>query len=447
MRGDRCARRAGGLPVTLDRSPLNLGIRQKMLLILLAVLLVAIGSTSWFTLQKQEQDILEATRQRGEDVLRLASHAVALYTVSYDYHSIQLLLDEIVTSPDIIRATVTSPKGNMMAEAGPPASFGEQRPVFRKPVMFDGKPAGELAVELDTEGIVQQVEQSRRELLMRELALVVMVALGEFLALSFFIARPVSIITDSLDRNIDGDGLIRKDIPIFSKDEFGVLAHQFNAMREQLNAANRKLQSRIEAADTRLLETNQALVQQADQLQKMNDQLLELSITDNLTGLYNRRHFEEVTEVELESCRRHGEALSLVLLDIDHFKRVNDTYGHAAGDEALREIARLIRDNVRITDLPCRIGGEEFVVACRTTDREEARMLAEKLRQVIMDTPIELGAATLSITISIGLATVDGDNSSCVLDTHFKHADAALYYSKQHGRNRVTHYADMARET
>lgn len=430
----------------MNRAFFTLGIRQKMLLILLAVLLISITIIGWFTLQKQEQDIFQATRDRGEEMVKLASHAVALYAVSYDYHSIQLLLDEIVTNPDIIRATVTSAKGNVMAEAGPPASFGEERPVFHRQVTFDGKPVGELSVELDTGGIVRRVEESRRALLMRELALIVMVAVGEFIGLSFFIARPVSIITNSLDRNVDEEGWIRKDIPIASKDEFGVLAHQFNTMREQLNTANQQLQSRIEAADTRLLDNNRALIKQSEQLQQMNDQLIELSITDTLTGLHNRRHFEEVVAMEMEACRRHGDSLSLLMLDIDNFKAVNDNYGHAAGDEVLRVIARVIRDNVRITDMPCRLGGEEFVISCRKTDHDEAMVLAEKLRQAIMDTTIETDADTLSVTTSVGVATVDDMAESYALDTHLHYADIALYYSKQHGRNRVTHSADITSE-
>lgn len=416
----------------------HLGIRQKMLAILMTVLLVAIGTSGWFTLQKQEKDLYEAIQLRGEEVVKHASQALALYAVSYDYHSIQILLDEIITSPDIIHTHVTSAKGNIMATAGPIARDGEQRPTFTRKIRFEDRVVGELSVELDPQDIVRRVEENRNDLLFRELVLIILVAIGEFLGLSYFIARPVSVISDSLEESIGDDGRIRKEIPIRSRDEFGRLAGQFNMMREQLNRAHEKLQSRIEAADARLLETNKALRQQSDELRDMNRKLIELSITDALTGLYNRRHFEEVILQELAHSKRQSLPCSLMIIDIDHFKRINDSYGHAVGDEVLRSFAQVIRGSIRQQDIPCRIGGEEFLVACRHTSEQEAMRLAERLRQAAEFSPFQLDDIVIPFTVSIGVTTHEGDATS--LEDVFKHADRALYHSKESGRNRVTHH-------
>jgi len=421
----------------------SFGIRQKMLIILITVLIVSISVIGWFTLQKQEKDIYDATHQRGEEVVKHASHSIALYVVSYDYHSIQILLDEIITSPDIVRASVKSRKGNIMAEAGPPEYYGENRPVFSRDIMFDEKNVGKLTVELDTKDIVRRVEESRSDLMKRELALIIVVAIGEFIGLSFFIARPVSIISSSLEKSVDKNGRIKQEIPIQSKDEFGVLAKQFNIMREQLNTAHAKLHSRIEAADARLIDTNKALLEQSEQLQQMNEQLTLLSITDALTGLSNRRHFEEVVQVELKASERHGDPVSLLILDIDFFKKINDDYGHAAGDIALRNLAKILTENVRSIDIPCRIGGEEFAVACRKTGIKEAKLLAEKLRHAIENQTIDVGTAQISLTTSIGVDTIADPARGYSFDSHFQCADAALYYSKDNGRNKVTHFADL----
>jgi diguanylate cyclase (GGDEF)-like protein len=423
--------------VTGKASVFRLGIRQKMLAILISVLVIAIGTSGWFTLQKQEKEIYDAITLRGEEIVKHAAHAMALYAVSYDYHSIEILLEEIVTSPDIIHADVTSAKGNIMAAAGPTASADEQRPRFVRDIRFDDRVVGKLAVELDPKDIVRQVEEHRNALLLRELALIVLVAIGEFLALSYFIARPVSVITESLEQNVDEDGHIRKEIPIRSQDEFGRLASQFNLMREQLNRAHQRLQSRIEAADAQLLQTNHALRAQSQELKAVNRKLVELSITDPLTGLYNRRHFEQVTRCELVNTAQDGKPCSLMILDIDHFKRINDTYGHSIGDEVLRSLARVIRSNIRQDDVPCRIGGEEFVVACRHTDEHEAMQLAERLRLAAEHADFQLNDVAIPFTVSIGITTKAANSES--LDEIFKEADRALYHSKSAGRNRVTH--------
>jgi diguanylate cyclase (GGDEF)-like protein len=434
-------------PMTRKSSLFCLGVRQKMLAILLTVLVVSISISSWYTLQKQEQDIYDAIRVRGEEVLKYASRAIALYAISYDYHSIQLLLDEVVTSPDIIHAHVTSAKGNIMATAGPRAEFGEDRPTFINAIKFDDKVVGELTVELNPKDIVRRMEESRNVLLLRELALIIFVAIGEFIALSYFIARPVAIISNSLERSVDDDGLIQKDIPIQSRDEFGLLATQFNLMRDQLNAAHGKLQSRIEAADHRLLETNKALTRQSEELQEMNHRLMELSITDDLTGLYNRRHFEESVNKELAYSVRHGTPFSLVILDVDRFKQINDNHGHATGDQVLRKIASLVRQNIRSTDIPCRIGGEEFAVACRGSSHDEAIQLAERLRKASEDTAVDSLDEQIHFTVSGGVATLAASNGDHSLDTIFSHADRALYHSKQEGRNRITHHDDITQVT
>ena len=332
-----------------------------------------------------------------------------------------------------------------MATAGPVADEGEQRPTFIRNIQFDGRPVGELNIQIDPQDIVRRVSESRNSLLLRELILIVLVAIGEFTALSYFIARPVSVISDSLAESIDEKGRIRKKIPIHSNDEFGQLSSQFNMMREQLNLAHKQLHSRIEAADARLIETNQALLQQSEELKQMNRRLMDLSITDDLTGLYNRRHFEEVMSQELAHSRRKKLPCSLMIMDIDFFKKINDTYGHAVGDQVLRSFSQIIRDTIRQNDIPCRIGGEEFVVACRQTSESEAVRLAERLREAAELTPFHLDDLTIPFAVSVGVATSKSDEDT--VDSMFLHADRALYHSKQHGRNRVTHHTALEEKT
>ncbi|GER00632.1 hypothetical protein JCM17845_12550 [Iodidimonas gelatinilytica] len=163
---------------------------------------------------------------------------------------------------------------------------------------------------------------------------------------------------------------------------------------------------------------------------------MQLATTDAVTGLYNRHYMNSHLETLLRHARQASKPLSLAMLDIDHFKPVNDTYGHAAGDEILHEFAKRIARNVRGVDLAARYGGEEFVVVMPDTVEADAKMIAERLRQTISNTPFTLADGTnINITVSLGLACITDD----VITTAdlLERADSALYQAKHDGRNRV----------
>jgi two-component system cell cycle response regulator len=169
---------------------------------------------------------------------------------------------------------------------------------------------------------------------------------------------------------------------------------------------------------------------------------IEAAITDALTGLHNRRYMESHLAKLVEQASLRGKQLAVLLLDIDYFKSINDTYGHDCGDDVLREFAIRVRKSIRGIDLACRIGGEEFVVVMPETDMAVAATVAERLRRKIASEPfpIEQGAQSVNVTISIGIAAQEGaqDTAAQLL----KRADQALYRAKRNGRNRVV--ADAA---
>ncbi|MBX3493900.1 MAG: PleD family two-component system response regulator [Parvibaculum sp.] len=174
-----------------------------------------------------------------------------------------------------------------------------------------------------------------------------------------------------------------------------------------------------------------------DYLRDKFQQGLELAITDGLTGLYNRRYMEGHLSTLVSDGIKTGKPVALLIFDIDYFKPVNDTYGHAAGDAVLKQFAERLAQNVRGIDLACRLGGEEFVVVMPDTDLAFAMTVAERLRQCIAMRPFTIDDAgkTLDITVSIGIAVTGG-----ALDTATKlleRADQGLYRAKRDGRNRV----------
>ncbi|MBF0500259.1 MAG: diguanylate cyclase [Candidatus Riflebacteria bacterium] len=167
-----------------------------------------------------------------------------------------------------------------------------------------------------------------------------------------------------------------------------------------------------------------------------NAKLHELAITDGLTRLFIHRYFQLKLDDEISRFKRHQEVFSLVMFDIDHFKKFNDTYGHQLGDAVLRETARLVKETVRPTDIPCRYGGEEFAIILSHTLAEPARLFAERLRERIETHPFPGHTEPLRVTISIGVA--EFPRMAATKMELVKHTDQALYACKHRGRNCVT---------
>ena len=174
----------------------------------------------------------------------------------------------------------------------------------------------------------------------------------------------------------------------------------------------------------------------ADFLRQKLDYSLEMAVTDALTGLHNRRYMAGQLQALVGRANHSGPGVAVLVLDIDHFKAVNDGFGHDAGDEVLREFAVRMATNVRAIDLPCRLGGEEFVIVMPDTAMEDALRIAERIRRDVAETPFPVmgGREHLTVTISIGVAASLADDTPEAL---LKRADEGVYEAKSRGRNKV----------
>ncbi|MBN1255802.1 MAG: GGDEF domain-containing protein [Deltaproteobacteria bacterium] len=177
------------------------------------------------------------------------------------------------------------------------------------------------------------------------------------------------------------------------------------------------------------------LKQNEKALQAALKKVQRLAITDPLTGLYNQRHFSTVAEEELRRACRYGRSLSAIMLDIDHFKRVNDTYGHTVGDHLLQEVAQSFRQELRRVDVVGRYGGDEFVVLLPENDLAAARQVAERLQKSIARRQIATPKGSAKITASLGVAALDCEETT--VEQLLSRTDQALYAAKKAGRNRV----------
>jgi diguanylate cyclase (GGDEF)-like protein len=173
-------------------------------------------------------------------------------------------------------------------------------------------------------------------------------------------------------------------------------------------------------------------------LKEANDKLRELAIRDELTGLYNHRYFQDQLENEIVRVRRYKRPLSLLLLDLDFFKKVNDTHGHPAGDHVLRETGSTLLKLVRQSDTVARYGGEEFAIILPETAAASAKVLAQRVRRGIEQLKISYKKKAIPITVSIGLACTDMAEDDKMSRTEIiSKSDQALYKAKHEGRNRV----------
>lgn len=194
--------------------------------------------------------------------------------------------------------------------------------------------------------------------------------------------------------------------------------------------------SERKAAETALRETNRQLHARIEEIGRLQVALQELAVRDSLTGLYNRRYLDETLEREMSRARREGIALSLVMLDIDHFKQVNDTYGHQVGDEALRMLATALQADIRAEDVACRYGGEEFLILLPNMPLETAMLRAEAWRVAVEGLCVALGNFRITFTISLGVAAYPEHGKTP--DDLTRCADQALYRAKNEGRNGVS---------
>jgi len=230
--------------------------------------------------------------------------------------------------------------------------------------------------------------------------------------LGLTIVRPLGRLTQGARKVAGGD--LDVDLPIHGRSEVSYTTIVFNDMVARLR---------------RFRDENVAINQE---LRERNDELRRLSITDSLTGLYNRTQLPESLSRELSRSQRHGHSFSLLMIDIDHFKRFNDTHGHQAGDELLRSVAGILKNSLRACDLAARYGGEEFLILLTETDPEGARTFAESLRVGVERLRFH---GETAVTISIGVASFPANGTD--VESIIRQADDALYDCKKRGRNRV----------
>ncbi|MBP1726271.1 MAG: hypothetical protein H6Q51_1569 [Deltaproteobacteria bacterium] len=278
-----------------------------------------------------------------------------------------------------------------------------------------------VVAELDHDKAYAQIFRLRNLTIALIVGLLVVVGFAAYV-LGLTIVRPLNRLITAASQVASGN--LDVNVPVLGRSELGYMTEVFNDMvtrlrqgREGLGAMNRTLRER-------------------------NRELHELSITDSLTGLYNRKHLMEVLTKEVARAERYQRPLAVLMIDVDHFKLYNDTCGHLAGDEVLRNIAAIFRGCLRESDCVGRYGGEEFLIILPETVADDARRIADRIRSRLAEENFPADSKPVNITISGGIAIFPGNGRSP--ESLLRSADAALYQAKNHGRNQVVSAASEA---
>jgi len=241
---------------------------------------------------------------------------------------------------------------------------------------------------------------------------------------------------EDLDIPLDGEGLSRRHARIY-RDDAGWNVEDLGSTNG--THVNDHKVARKQLTDGDLIRCGVAICKflSGDNIEAAyHEEIYRMSIMDGLTGVHNKRYFLEFLERELAVAVRQSQALSLIMIDIDHFKKINDTHGHLAGDAALKQMCQRLKPRIRTTDLLARYGGEEFAAVLPATALEGAMQVADELRVIIETTPFEYDTTKIPATISLGVAQVDLAAPGTATDL-IGRADANLYEAKRSGRNRA----------
>ena len=348
---------------------------------------------------------------------------------------------------DLLRELARSPRGRWSMDHG---RNGQPVLVVSMPAV-SGLRWGTVVATFDVTPVFAHLRRTRWVLLVMALVLAITLSTAVYGVLSRVIMRPLKHLADIVSRIQHGDLAARTRIE--APDELGLLARGINSMAEDLGAYTRGLEDRVTERTAEVQRKNEELNRVNGRLEEAFEELARLAKLDPLTEVFNRRYFFERIDTELARSERTGTPLAVLMFDVDHFKAVNDTHGHRAGDRVLCAVAEVLRERVRETDVVARYGGEEFVVFLVDADQGAGAKVADELRRAIAEARVpaqeesdgegdEEGVVAsgppLAVTVSAGVAAYPGDAKKLGVLIH--RADMALYAAKAGGRNRVVRW-------
>ncbi len=404
---------------------------------------MALAAGTFLEVRREQRESMEDFRLRNEKVLQSISVPVAVNIAQNDMSGLDTLIAQFASAMrerDLVELAVLDDQGRVLAHSEPERfntiasdafsqnstqveglTWERQGDFFLISVpAVSGIRWGTVTAKYSLARLGAQIERTRVRL--GATSAIIFAVLGAilFLGLDRLVVRPVRTLQQAVRRM--GEGHLSTRVPPLRGSELGELTNVINRMASALQHERENLERAVQ-------ERTQAL-------QDANARLERLAVTDGLTGVFNHRRFQEQLQAEIFRSERHKRPMGVLMVDVDFFKKVNDTMGHPAGDELLRRLAEVLGEDLRQTDLIARYGGEEFAVLLPETTKSEAMQVAERMRMAVEE-KINDGKTPWpnKVTVSIGVGTFpeDGKSGEQVLLA----ADQAMYVAKRSGRNRV----------
>lgn len=431
-----------------------MGLRARLLLIVVLGLGLSLAASLTVLLRIERQALVKSAAERAGALLQTLSVPTALFMTQGRVADLDNLVTELSLrkqSLDLDELVLVDPTGRVIAHSDSDR-FGSQldeedpfiayaikhsRPVVER---VDGMPRrvavpvqtgirwGTLVGTISEERLEARLAERQQRLIVGALAVS---GLGLVLLLFFLqtaVVAPVRAVGAAAHRFADGD--LNARAPVRGGDEIATLALALNAAGAQLSRYTTELETEVQRRTEELSQKN-------EELQAANERLEKLATTDGLTELVNHRHFQQLLQAEVTRQQRERRPFAVLMIDVDHFKHYNDAHGHPAGDGVLKRLGKIMRENVRASDVVARYGGEEFVLLLLDTDIHRALGVGEKLREIVATHPFPYASDQPLGHVSVSIGVAVWPDHGTTPESLVSAADKALYGAKRFGRDVV----------
>ena len=424
----------------------NSGLRLKLVALVVIGIVTAFTVFGIFQVQAQKQRITDEMRRSGQERVGMIAEAVSNLLVGYDYSNMESLAERIVQQQDVQHLIIRNREDKVMVARNKPSPPDQTTLSFTAPILFSSETIGRVDLQLSLARLETEINRTYLDVVLHQIFFGLFLGLLIYFAVLHVIVKPIARISEHMKQILGSKfDTLPEELPLRSRDEIGDFTRIFNNLNLKVFETQQKLREKIDLAGSALMKTNEQLQQRtielevrSQDLEKALNLVEKLAVTDSLTDLRNRRYFDDNLASSFARAQRFNEPLSLILIDIDYFKSINDNYGHAAGDAILQSLSSLFKSRTRETDISARLGGDEFAFLLYRANREDALIFAKTLLIKAHKLEFTFLGQSVGIGLSIGIACNWDDIHS--IEALYGAADEAMYDAKRRGRNQVVPY-------